>query len=224
MIRTLQLEKGIILVILLFFFSTFAGTQLKAITLDTREADSTALVALNKATNGQNWAITKSNNKKWLVGPIDTWYGVKLNTTIGRVTTVGLASNNLAGSIPDSIGLLSRLQYIYLSNNKLSGPIPTAVNSISTLRSFQLYNNFFTFSNIAYSGITVYYSRFYYAPQYDLPAPTVTQNGNEITLTVEGNQHDANLYQWFADGPLLMGPIQYPTPSRLLNRQPLRWK
>src|SRR4051812_46640296 len=57
-------------------------------------ADSTALVALYNSTDGDNW----NDNTNWLSGPVNTWYGVTVNSN--RVTSLDLSDNNLIGTIP----------------------------------------------------------------------------------------------------------------------------
>lgn len=73
-------------------------------------------------TGGIEW----TNLTGWLAtsNPCD-WYGV--DCTDDQVSGVRLANNNLAGDIPEEVGLLTGLNTIDLSNNFLTGPIPLSV-------------------------------------------------------------------------------------------------
>jgi len=62
----------------------------------------------------------------------------------GFVVGIRLPSNNLAGSLPNSIGNLRYLQTLDLSNNKLSGSIPVSLGSISVLHSVDFDKNMFS--------------------------------------------------------------------------------
>ncbi|MCK5777063.1 MAG: hypothetical protein KAH25_12845, partial [Bacteroidales bacterium] len=57
--------------------------------------DSLALVALYNATDGDNW----TNNINWLIGPVETWFGV-ITDADGNVIMIDLSSNYLSGIIP----------------------------------------------------------------------------------------------------------------------------
>ncbi len=116
-----------------------------------RLTDSLALVAFYNSTNGPGW--TNSWN---LSQPMDTWYGVALNSD-GCVTCIDLddnptcvydpyhlynIGNNLSGSIPADIGNLSQLEYMSLPRNQLNGNIPPEIGSLSKLRHINLAFNF----------------------------------------------------------------------------------
>ena len=94
--------------------------------------DLAGLLSFYRSTNGQNW----SNNTGWKEGASGTscdpcnhngqsWYGIQCEN--GRVTELNLISNNLAGTIPDSINLLSQIKNLTLTNNKLTGSIPNFI-------------------------------------------------------------------------------------------------
>ena len=99
------------------------------------ETDREALVALYSATDGPNWA----NNENWLSNaPIGEWAGVSTNNS-GRVDTLDLRENGLAGEIPPELGNLSRLARIVLfDNDRLTGCIPAALrdHEIRSTRAF----------------------------------------------------------------------------------------
>ena len=61
--------------------------------VDTRPSDHTALVALYRTTDGDNW----SNNTNWLSNqPLGEWHGVDTDNS-GRVTELDLEGNQLRG-------------------------------------------------------------------------------------------------------------------------------
>jgi Leucine-rich repeat (LRR) protein len=91
--------------------------------------DRQALVDLYNATGGDNW----SNNSGWLDGdPSDNWYGVEVNAN-GRVVRLDLSGNNLSGTLPESIGNLSKVTYFNVKQNKLSGQIPSSIGNMASL-------------------------------------------------------------------------------------------
>mgnify|MGYP000878029277 FL=1 len=64
--------------------------------------------------------------------------------SIGNLTklrTLTLHDNLLTGTIPETIGKLIELDYLHLSNNKLTGSIPKDIEKLTKLRNIYLYNN-----------------------------------------------------------------------------------
>ncbi|MBN2416026.1 T9SS type A sorting domain-containing protein [bacterium] len=98
-------------------------------------ADSLALVALYNSTDGPNW----NNRTNWLAGPVYSWYGILV---IGdRVTGLTLYNNNLNGTIPSEIGVMTALQTLVLEQNHLSGSIPSSLGGCAALVYLDLYDN-----------------------------------------------------------------------------------
>lgn len=112
-----------------------------------RQNDSLILVEIYSRTNGNNWTNTWNLNQ-----PVDTWYGITLNTN-GCVTCIDMDGNdnciddfsgngnNLDGYIPSSIAYLNSLTFLNLSNNHLSGYIPPELGNLNNLTFLGLSNN-----------------------------------------------------------------------------------
>ncbi len=105
-------------------------------TITTR--DSLALVDFYNSTNGNNW--TQYTN--WFTGPANTWEGVGL--TGKRVTSLMLESANLTGTLPESIGNLNELRYLYLNENNIGGALPASLWDLHHLVTMSLYFNQFS--------------------------------------------------------------------------------
>ena len=98
--------------------------------------DSLAAVDLYNSTGGTNW----TNHTNWLTSaPLDTWSGVTVR--YGRVTALFLDYNNLAGTIPASIGNLTGMNSFVAVGNQLSGSLPSSIGNLSALTSLALDNN-----------------------------------------------------------------------------------
>jgi hypothetical protein len=87
-----------------------------------------ALVDLFHATGGPRW----KDRAGWL-GPAGTecdWHGVQCDPgPVAPTNVVGLdlADNNLTGTVPSSLGALSRVEYLFLFGNHLTGRLPDSV-------------------------------------------------------------------------------------------------
>ncbi len=105
-----------------------------------RSRDSTVLMAIYNATNGDNWL--RNNNWGGYI-PLNEWYGVNTDTS-GCVDYLYLCDNNLTGQLPAEIGYLSNLQYLYLCNNNLGGLIPEETGDLIALKALVLSHNQFS--------------------------------------------------------------------------------
>ena len=63
--------------------------------------------------------------------PVAQWDGVKLGETPNRLTRIVLHNKGLNGTVPESLGRLSRLTYLNLSTNELTGEIPDELGNLS---------------------------------------------------------------------------------------------
>ena len=99
--------------------------------------DRAALVALYRATSGENW----SSSDNWLTDlPLEDWHGVSMNTG-GRVRSLDLFINGLAGPIPPDIGALTKLEALFLAGNNLTGRIPQDIAKLIELGTLSLHAN-----------------------------------------------------------------------------------
>ena len=79
-----------------------------------------ALIALYRATDGDNW----TNSDGWLSDALPgTWHGVSADK-YGLITGLYLNDNNLSGELPSELDTLSHLRILNLSGNRLTGSIP----------------------------------------------------------------------------------------------------
>lgn len=98
-----------------------------------------ALIALYKATNGDNW----SNHTNWCTDkPLSEWFGLTVSNN--HVTSINLPWNNLDGEIPDEFFSLSKLFHLNFEGNQLTGDLPLEISKWVGLRFLGLSNNHFT--------------------------------------------------------------------------------
>ncbi len=85
------------------------------------EADVAGLEALYGATGGADWR----NSSGWLDGVVlDRWYGVSIDS-LGRVASLDLSRNRLAGTLPYTLGQsLATMVQLRIDGNSLTGPLP----------------------------------------------------------------------------------------------------
>ena len=84
------------------------------------EKDRAALAALHGAAGGDGW----TDSEGWLDGaPLAGWHGVEIDS-LGRVATLDLAGNGLAGRLPAGLGDLAALTALRVGDNALSGRLP----------------------------------------------------------------------------------------------------
>ncbi|KAH7567263.1 hypothetical protein JRO89_XS07G0040500 [Xanthoceras sorbifolium] len=86
----------------------------------------------------------------YLPGSIPDWFGSRLPA----LQVLDLGSSSVFGSIPGSLGNLSRLSFLCLSGNNLAGALPAALLSMPNLRFLDLSGNNFTgfFPSLTSSG------------------------------------------------------------------------
>ena len=90
-------------------------------------SDQEALESLYQATDGEDW----TDSDGWLSGPaLGEWSGVETDS-LGRVTALDLAGNELSGELPVPLGHLAAMTELKLGDNSLMGPLPLSLMSLS---------------------------------------------------------------------------------------------
>ena len=113
-------------------------------------ADTVALMALYNSAGGETWL----RNTNWATAePINTWADV-ITDSDGRVTSLRQPNNTMIGTLPDELGSLTELQYLYLNDNQLSGPVPASLANLTKLVDFYLRANDFSGPLPDFSGFT----------------------------------------------------------------------
>ncbi len=98
------------------------------------ESECLALVDLYNATGGGNW----NNSTNWKTATaIDSWYGVAVAN--GNVVRLYLHDNNLVGSLPSTLGNLTKLSWLFLDINQLTGSIPSTLGNLHELTYFEYF-------------------------------------------------------------------------------------
>ena len=87
------------------------------------ESDVGVLKLLYETTGGPDW----TNSGGWLETPaLDEWYGVTTDA-LGRVVTLDLSRNGLAGELTANLGDLNRMTGLRIGGNALTGPLPLSL-------------------------------------------------------------------------------------------------
>ena len=91
------------------------------------EADMTALASLHETAGGEGW----TDSEGWLGdAALAQWHGVGADS-LGRVLTLDLTGNGLAGRLPASLGDLAELTALRIGDNALSGRLPQILLRLS---------------------------------------------------------------------------------------------
>ena len=115
----------------------WAGLAAEAAAQGSAASDRAVLEALYDATGGPDWI----DNTNWKgAAPLGEWFGVTTDTA-GRVRSLVLSGNGLAGPIPAELRNLANLELLYLWNNALTGPIPVELGRLTRLRALDLGSN-----------------------------------------------------------------------------------
>ncbi|CAI7731710.1 unnamed protein product [Closterium sp. NIES-54] len=101
----------------------------------------------------------------------------------GFVTRLDLSSNYLTGSLPETIGVFTKLLYFYIDYNSLSGPLPSTFSKLVSLREFDAHSN--KISGPLPDGIgalTNLYQLYLYDNQLEGPIPSSFTQLTALTL------------------------------------------
>ena len=100
------------------------------------------LSVLYFATSGSGWLwpyLSSDDVCTWNLGSNDT--GVFCDTDGESVDRIEMSYNNLRGTIPWELVLLTNLQSVNFDNNRLSGSIPSRINELTQLQIFWAMTN-----------------------------------------------------------------------------------
>lgn len=153
-----------------------------------------ALVWLYYSTNGGSWY----NKANWLNADESTWAGVTV--TNGSVTQLSLGYNNLSGSLPEEIGDLIELEYLYITSNyNLTGSIPSSLGNLIKLKQLSLSYNSFSgaipaslgnLSELIYLDIGENYQNYQYNNSFSGSLPSELGNLTQLTyLAIDGDNN-----------------------------------
>lgn len=121
-------------------FSPQGGTSSRCQSLAT---DRAALVDLYESAGGPQW----KNSSGWnTTVSVCTWFGVSCDDSTMRVVGINLYNNSLLGTIPASIGMLSKLSVLQIGRERgspqvLSGNVPESLCELSHLSYLDLRNH-----------------------------------------------------------------------------------
>ena len=94
------------------------------------DADRAVLELLYEVAGGARWM----NSAGWGDDPaLGEWYGVRVDS-LGRVTSLDLSHNGLAGRLPGTLGNLTQLTELRIEGNALAGRLPVSLSSVSSLQ------------------------------------------------------------------------------------------
>jgi len=114
--------------------------------------DYLALRSFYLSTNGDSWtdnsnwpdAATFNANPTMPMGTtFSGWYGITTNAQ-GRVKNMNFFGNNISGTLPNNLDLLSEVEVFELSDNAISGNIPIEIGYMPSLVYLFLNNNQFS--------------------------------------------------------------------------------
>lgn len=178
----------------------------------TKERERDALIALYNATNGDKW----TNNENWCSDkPVSEWYGI---TCFGEfVDHISLRNNNLNGTLPDEIGNLTNMTFLFLPKlgedktpNNLQGEIPESIGELKNIKTLDLIQN-------SLSGLI---------PKSILKLTrleVLALKGNELSGTIpEGFSHLTKLHELTLDQNNLSGSFPTDLPQLLDNENLIR--
>lgn len=131
-----NVEQRTALVDLIYLDGSVAKTTLTVHQSRAYSINYELLKSLYDRLNGEKW----HNNRNWLsLEHYTNWFGIK--TAGEQITELTLPRNNLAGELPDAIGLFKNLKILDLSSNHLTGKLPDPILSLGNLNILNLSGN-----------------------------------------------------------------------------------
>jgi hypothetical protein len=142
--------KALSAFLIVFLFLTAAPV----FSMDLSPVERQALIDLYNSTGGDHW----TDRTGWKTPPLHTdgfalpgtenyWFGVGLagegweDARVVFVSSLRLGSNNLSGTLPESLSHLSKIRSINFDVNHLTGSIPASLGNLSHLKGLDLSEN-----------------------------------------------------------------------------------
>jgi hypothetical protein len=109
-----------------------------------------ALSAIYESTKGSGWT-TKTNWQSSDVSACD-WHGITCDDAHSTVTHLELEDNNLSGTLPTEIGLLTGINSEFkLHTNSLRGSLPSEIGLLTAMTTaLYLHRNSFTVPELSH--------------------------------------------------------------------------
>lgn len=153
--------------------------------------DSLALVALYNDTGGDNW----TRNDNWLIGPMSTWYGVRLSK--GTVYTLELEANNLDGELPFEANNLRGIYYFNFSDNDIH-TIPPGFFDDSPIAHGHMGGTQLTFEDILTQNR--YFAKLYDQQLTGIDTIVMLARGQDYTIRLDIDPEvTSSQYVWYKD-------------------------
>ena len=95
------------------------------------------LMEVYEALGGEHW----KNNDNWGTDkPLNTWEGLQLDNTNYELIGFHMFQNNVSGQLPDCLGQLTTLKWLYFyDNEELTGTIPESLSQLTNLQNLYLF-------------------------------------------------------------------------------------
>ena len=137
-LQTLRLDETDLCILTNDGFSTWlSGIETTSLPPDCVFPDRDALTNLYYSMGGPDWTIKTG----WATGaPLSEWYGVTADVA-GKVTELDLSDNDMSGTIPPIISVLTSLVSLDLGGNSLSGEVPISLGELVRLERLDLSKN-----------------------------------------------------------------------------------
>jgi Leucine-rich repeat (LRR) protein len=174
-----------------------------------RQVQRFAMATIYYATGGPSWSNGGGN---WLTNATECgWFqgGSQGNFCNNKEALVSLEQygNELKGTIPDEIGLLTSLNYINLGDNTLSGTVPTVLGSLTALTRLYLFSNSFNGTVpsqlgvlTSLNGLSLYFNSFTGTVPSQIGSLTaltlLSLSGNSFTGTVPSELGSLTALTW----------------------------
>jgi len=121
--------------------NSYTSTMTPSLNIPTYLSSLEVLKKLYDSTNGSSWFNTWNftSDQSYC-----TYYGIECGDESEQIVRIMLQSNNLRGSLPSELGMLSSLHYFDFDRNDITGTIPSELGVLSSLIWFDISINSIT--------------------------------------------------------------------------------